>query len=205
MTTLGRLAVLCCIVPVSFVMPQKRSATIEGFVVDAFGTPLVGAPLEVRSADGSLMGAATTDGEGRFILRAIPAGRMELSARFRGFEERRLQVELAADDKIHLCVGLQAGRLSDIPPALLLGAVRRQDGRVVPGALISVRPEFTGRDSVKTETDRTGRYQLTLASYGQYRLTASARGFLDTSVTFVLPPAASELKRTVDVLLSPSN
>jgi hypothetical protein len=185
-------------------MPQKRLASIEGFVVDAFGTPLVAAPLEVHSADGSLIRAATTDGEGRYVLREIPAGRMELSTRFRGFEERRLQVDVVAGDKIQIWVGLQVGRLSDIPPVELFGAVRRQDGRVIPGVVISVRPDFTGREGVKTESDRTGRYRVTLVSYGQYRLTASARGFLDTSVTFVLPPAASELKRTLDVvLLSP--
>jgi hypothetical protein len=187
-------------------MPQKHQATFEGFVVDAFGTPLVGARLEMHSADGSLIGGATTDGEGRYLLREVPAARMELITRFRGFEERRLQVDVMAGDKIQLWVGLQVGRLSDIAPVELFGAVRRQDGRAIPGAAISVRPDFTGRDGVKTESDRTGRYRAALTSYGQYTLTASARGFLDASVTFVLPPAESELKRGLDVvLLSPRN
>jgi hypothetical protein len=205
MVRFGRLAALCCTISLYVAAPQQRAASIEGVVIDTLGAPIAGANLQLRSADGLLIRTATADGEGRFALPKVPAGRVELTASFLGFRVRKLQVDLTGGEQIRLWVGLQVGHLVDLPIKQLSGIVRRQDGHPIPNAVASIRPDFTVQDVISAISDKTGRYMLELTDSGQYTLTVSASGFLSVSVTVAVPGSVSRTKRSLDFVLLPSS
>ncbi|HEX4960486.1 MAG TPA: carboxypeptidase regulatory-like domain-containing protein [Thermoanaerobaculia bacterium] len=73
-------------------------STAVGQVVDEAGTALPGVSVVLTSA-GNQRFPATTDGEGRFEIRALEPGRFMLRARLAGFSPVRRAVEVAADPR----------------------------------------------------------------------------------------------------------
>lgn len=95
---LARLLSVLLGVMVNSVSAQLTTQTVRGSVVDAdtrMGLP--GATVIVLGSDPIL--GATTDADGRFIIRAVPTGRFDLQVRMLGFDEQRLASMLLTSAK----------------------------------------------------------------------------------------------------------
>ena len=84
----GVLALL--IVPVPPAGAQTM-AVLQGRVVDASGAGLPGASIAVRDPGTGLTSVATSDGQGRYYLPAIPAGSYQVSVEAAGFQTMRIE------------------------------------------------------------------------------------------------------------------
>lgn len=114
----------------------QSASTVEGRVVDSeSGRPVVDARVTV---DGSTA-TATTDGDGRFVLSAVPAGRQTLVVSRDGFETVRAEVTVAASGATSVDVRLPFAL--NVTESIVVG------GRVV-GAL--------GLESAPTSASRLG-------------------------------------------------
>jgi hypothetical protein len=94
---------------------------LSGIVVDADGEPLRGA---VVSALGAASGYALSDGDGRFVLRNLPAGRYVLRAHLHGYAPARSRVVHVSSASGTLSITLQRRAASpDDPPQVLAAGV----------------------------------------------------------------------------------
>jgi hypothetical protein len=69
-------------------MPQAQTATVEGIVVKlGTGEPVVRAQVVLSGANGGATGSlkTATDGNGKFVVRNVPAGRYRISAAHDGY------------------------------------------------------------------------------------------------------------------------
>ncbi|MCC5906107.1 MAG: TonB-dependent receptor [Balneolaceae bacterium] len=87
---------------------ENNRASIYGIVTDAeTGDPLTGATVVVR---GTNIGTST-DIEGRFRLRRVPAGTQKLTINYIGYEAFEEEIVLEGDVQLRKDVALQIGRL----------------------------------------------------------------------------------------------
>ena len=66
-------------------------AALQGRVVDQSGAALPGASITVRDPATGFSSAATSDGEGRYHVPAIPAGIYQVTAEAPGFRPVRIE------------------------------------------------------------------------------------------------------------------
>ena len=64
---------------------EAPTGTIDGRIVDGDGEPVREARIVARAVGGGTQGAASSDSTGRYIIRALPAGRYLLQVRALGF------------------------------------------------------------------------------------------------------------------------
>ena len=78
---------------------EAPDGVLQGTVlVRETGEPLPGANVAVRhTADSTLLGGATADSAGRFVIREVPAGRHRVTASFIGFAPQSRQVNVTTD------------------------------------------------------------------------------------------------------------
>jgi hypothetical protein len=100
--------------------------SIEGTVLDERGKPLAGAMV---SALGSTSALAVTDGQGLFVLRALPPGAYLVRAHMRGFSpSRRQYVEVWPSGEARFSATLlRVGKVADAPRVLAAGLVPGSD------------------------------------------------------------------------------
>ena len=141
--------------------------SIDGIVVDAFGAPVPGAAVVVRSPaaraarlrpDGTLLGPSTpleasADARGRFAFADLALGELELVARADGQPgcvglARLTAAQPRADVELRLPV---AGRLR--------GTVRFPDGAPAVGAVV-IATSAAGHELVDREVDERGEFAL---------------------------------------------
>ncbi|MFL5347186.1 MAG: carboxypeptidase regulatory-like domain-containing protein [Hyalangium sp.] len=147
----------------------QEAAVIEGFVVDAQGTPASGAEVQVS---GHVPQVATTGQGGGFSVEVEP-GQYTVSAR-RGDEAGSLDrpVSVAAGKTVRdVRVKLGQG-------AVLEGrVVARSTGAAVSGASVDVSPYGNNGDSGRAVTDGSGHFSVGGLAPGSYDLVVSAPGF----------------------------
>ncbi len=97
------LALLVCILPTKLF---GQAGTVRGIVVDSGGAPIQGASVSV---DGTGL-VATTQAEGRYELRGVPAGTITLRVRRIGFTPLAVKVTVTATDVVE-----QSFRLTPTP------------------------------------------------------------------------------------------
>lgn len=169
--------------------------------VDAPSTWFPNVLVEIRSADGAVLGRDVPDSEGRFDL-AVPvaAGRVDLKASY----GRHLVVR-------HGPVTLESRGFIVLPPLsfpashVVEGEVRHADGRPVVGASVAVLG--TGEDArtirgvwrrqpgavvlVDVSTDSRGRFTIEGVPPGDHRLFAMARGAVPVVSEISVPSGAA--------------
>ena len=69
----------------------QTMAVLQGRVVDASGAGIPGASIALRDPGTGLTSAATSDGQGRYYLPAIPAGSYQVSVEAAGFRTMRIE------------------------------------------------------------------------------------------------------------------
>lgn len=104
----------------------SAQSDISGTVVDSTGTTLTGANVVVlRASDSLLMGFATTDGKGDFLLEDIAVGEHQLHLSFLGYERAPQSVIVSESDQY-----LGLGEMIMYPAGYLLSGVEVTAGRI---------------------------------------------------------------------------
>jgi hypothetical protein len=172
--------------------PVVGTATIRGRVI-ALDT---GAPIrraQVRAQGVGPPRLASTDGNGSFELRDMPAGRWTLTASKAGFVSRRLGQTHPFESvpPLEISDGQRLDRADFILPrgSAITGRVYDEFGDPVAGARVQVMryQMIRGRRQLSStgvvdQTDDTGSYRLYGLSPGEYYVSGSLRGaLLDTA------------------------
>ena len=92
---------------------QSTSASFSGLLEDAMGKILPETTLVLSSAQNQQTFKTTSDSNGRFTFRAIPAGDYELVADRAGFDKAQGRVTLGAGQRLNRDVVLQVGSLEE--------------------------------------------------------------------------------------------
>jgi protocatechuate 3,4-dioxygenase beta subunit len=153
---------------------------VEGFVVDSFGNPVVGARVAV--ALGPVTGRVdNTDTTGAYLLDNLPPGNYTLTASATGFTPRTLTVNLAGTTRGRLDFTLTES--SSNVNGTITGTVSQTDGIGISGVLVRVTAgPSTGHS---TTTDNDGNYSLADLPEGTYTLTFSRNGYTSRTVTSI--------------------
>ena len=171
--------------------PAIGTATIRGRVIALdTGTPIRRA--QVRAQGVGTPRLASTDGNGSFELRDMPAGRWTLTASKAGFVSRRLGQTHPFESvpPLEVSDGQRVDRADFVLPrgSAITGRVYDEFGDPVAGARVQVMryQMLRGRrqlspTGVVDQTDDTGSYRLYGLSPGEYYVSGSLRGgLLDT-------------------------
>ncbi|MHC4820099.1 MAG: carboxypeptidase regulatory-like domain-containing protein [Planctomycetota bacterium] len=165
---------------------------LAGEVVDASGVPLADALVQVApegrrnslNLGRSDSPPARTDAEGRFVMRAIPEGRMAVRAEREGFVPSTEVTEVVAGQRAQVRVTLKrdapiSGRVVDESGAAVSSAwVRAQSGEKVMGS--------GGGHSGRTNTVADGTFTIEgLPANATFDVTAGANGFVNAPAVSV--------------------
>jgi len=180
----------------------KSSASLSGHVTDFFGQPLPEATVELFTDSVKPKFTAVTDQHGSYRFTGLSAGEYNLVMSLRGFRKEASRVNLLGSESKLLNVGLEAGRLTDVPLMEVTGVVR-QGGKPLSNATVILTNAFNQRESSTARTDKMGRYKIRVNNPGQYLVQASKPG-LTVNVTPVVVTAWAQLQRqVVNLSLSP--
>ncbi|MDX1741159.1 MAG: TonB-dependent receptor, partial [Rhodothermales bacterium] len=118
---------------------DAQTATLRGFVVDdEGGESLFGVNIILRSADGSVRGAAT-DTEGFYIVTRIPPGTYAFSASFIGFTTETDTIRFSGDETVTRNVRLEVSQAE--MEEVVIEADRVRQPAAVTAGLQSVSPQ----------------------------------------------------------------
>jgi hypothetical protein len=92
---------------------KAYQAQLSGTVVDTSGAAIVGATVQIRSANGTAQRTIQSDRDGSFILSGLPAGNYRLAVSNPGFEIKEIPVTIgAAGTSTPLRISLTVGSVS---------------------------------------------------------------------------------------------
>ena len=101
--------VLVCIPVVS----AQVSASLSGQVEDQSGASVAGASVTARNVDTGAARDAITDGEGRYLVAALPVGEYQIRVKKQGFEkEVRRGIHLVIGEEARVNLTLQLGEIT---------------------------------------------------------------------------------------------
>jgi hypothetical protein len=173
--------------------PPKGTAVIKGVVTAAgTGAPIRRAQVSARSMEGRGGGVTSTDGEGRYEIKDLPAGRFTISAMKSGFVQTAFGQRRPTDPgtPIDLADGQTADKVNFILSrgSVITGRIVDDGGDPVAGAQVSaMRYAFTGGtrrlvpaggDGNMRATDDQGTFRLYGLPPGEYYITANYRNFM---------------------------
>ena len=170
--------------------PPKGSAVIRGTVTaSGTGSPIRRAQVTARSMEGRGGGVTSTDGEGRFEIKDLPAGRFTISAMKGGFVQSVFGQRRPTDPgtPIDLADGQIAEKVNFILSrgSVITGRIVDDGGEPVSGAMVAaMRYAFmaggrrlvnAGGEGSSRTTDDQGTFRLYGLPPGEYYISASAR------------------------------
>jgi protocatechuate 3,4-dioxygenase beta subunit len=187
--------------PLSIVLAP--AARLGGHVLDEAGDAVPGASVVVKrdgewvgdqrfASRAGVLGAATTDAEGRFALRDLEPGRVLLSAVATGFlRSERRDLELPPEGSLDdLEVTLQRG-------AVISGMVSTSAGTAVAGARVSAvaapSKDGAGAGALEAVTDGDGGYRLEGVGEGRHTVRAERAGLLPALREIAVEPGSNHL------------
>jgi hypothetical protein len=161
----------------------RADLPVAGQVTNENGAP-VPAHLTGSAKEGSATASATADAEGRYEMRGLPAGEVELRAQARGYvpETRTADTRLGGRVDVVLKRGLA-----------LRGEVVGGDGAPVANAGVFARGPNRGGSGYDT-TDERGRFTLEGLQAGRYTVSARARDGRHAQQEDVDPAQATALR-----------
>jgi hypothetical protein len=102
-----------------FVMPstvaagQPAPGVARGQVTDSSGGVLPGVTVAATAADGRILKTAVTDGSGRYLIPALPAGAIVLTFQLEGFASAAVELEVLAGAESRVVQRLELAALSE--------------------------------------------------------------------------------------------
>lgn len=93
---------------------QPPAGELRGTVNDTFGQPLAGVALRLQSGQGSVVGRAQSQQDGRFVFTGITPGTYAVIAGKEGFESGTAIVTLAAETGAQTTMTLAAGKAGEL-------------------------------------------------------------------------------------------
>lgn len=124
---LARIAVLCVLLPLAALrLPgQNLSGKFTGTIFDASGAAVPNATIIMASHKANPVGMTTSDTEGSFVFKALPAGEYEMKVLKPGFAVYRApQVALEPGRDLAMTVKLEIGSLTDNVDVQAKGATK---------------------------------------------------------------------------------
>ena len=164
----------------------QQGATVVGTVVDAVGTALAGAQVDIRLEDfdsASFIPHVVSDGQGRFTFENIPPGQHTISVSHRNHSSPlKVPLSIEADtapDPLTLRFAA-TGRVS--------GTVT-QGGRPAVGMQVTLASEGHGQIGGQTLTDDRGRFEMNAVAEGSYEAFAvDVAKMMAQGISFGAPP-----------------
>jgi hypothetical protein len=147
-----------------------RPITLGGTVRNQGRQPVFNAIVRLRPVGlGSAAGRqTTTDSEGRYSFSPLDAGRYRLQVEAAGFNAEEKTIDLTSGESVVTDMDIEPR-----PSITLSGTVRDQNGRPVPGALVSL-VEPGSAPGQRRETDADGRFSFPGLEMRQYELRVEA-------------------------------
>ncbi|BCJ32605.1 MFS transporter [Actinocatenispora thailandica] len=161
--------------PVQLDLTLAGSAGLVGAVKQTGDRPIPGAAVILADADGNVVGSQSTDTGGSYEFVELVAGSYTLAVSAPSYQPVALLVTVPDVGRVRQDIELAGG-------AQLRGVARSSDGRLVPGARVSLRrPD--GTEIAATITDDAGRYAFTEVPEGDYTVVASGYAPVRSSLT----------------------
>lgn len=152
----------------------ERATTVRGRVLDSAGSPVAGAEIRLAPEGGGgirmegLSSEASSDAEGRFVLRGVPPGRVGLEAWAEGFQRWwRNGVEVPDEE------GLEDFEIVLEEGFEVYGTVFDAEGQPSPRTPVIAHRPSSPRPMASTSTDGEGSYRLRGLGPGPYQVMAS--------------------------------
>ncbi|MGW5731453.1 MULTISPECIES: MFS transporter [Streptomyces] len=150
---------------------------LSGSVTGADGLPVAAAMVIVTDVRGDVLGTGPTGGDGEFTFAELPAGEYTVAVKAEGHRPAAVPVTVSHGEPGRVEIALAAG-------ALLQGAVRSADLRLVPDARVTL-VDAAGNIAATATTGSDGAYAFTDLDAGEYSVIASG-----------YPPVATALRVT---------
>lgn len=173
------------------------NSTIQGFTVDNFGDPIVGARVQITA--GPLSNRFDlSDNTGFYQITGLPAGTYTLRATASGHDNDVQVATVAQDATARVDFRLTAN------PALQVGAIAGRVTNTSGTGLANVVVQVTAGPTTGTSvaTDDEGDYSLGNLDPGTYAVTFSRSGFTTRTITSI--DVAARRTTTLDVELTAS-
>ncbi|CAM3515804.1 carboxypeptidase regulatory-like domain-containing protein [Paenibacillus lupini] len=147
---------------------------ISGSVVDTAGNPITTAVVKVLNSNESIRGIGPTQGDGTYVIDAIPVGPKTVIASAPNFSN---QVKGTFVDPGETVTGVNFVLTPD--PGTISGQITDQStGLVIPGASVEIRlNEATGLSIASATTTPFGNYQISGLLPGTYTIIAKANNY----------------------------
>jgi hypothetical protein len=149
--------------PAEVEVALQADVAVTGQVTNESGAP-VQAHLNAEAKGGGASGSATSDGEGRYELRGLPAGEMEIRAQAKGYVQETRTADTRQGARVDLVLkrglSLRGEVVSDGAPVGMVGVFANGTGR--------------GGSTTYATTDERGRFTLEGLVPGRYVVTARA-------------------------------
>jgi hypothetical protein len=182
--------------------PLAGSVTCEGYVVSAFGGPLHSARVTLQSRDGKSATSIITKSDGYFKLGELKDGDYEITITLLGFADFKKQLYLSGVSEDLGALGLQVGGTTDLPRFPVAGTVLDPSEKPMPGALVTVRRPFVASATYQSRTNAHGKYEIEVATPGQYLVYVTKEGFTMAVVPLVLPAGLDRPRSEVNFKLT---
>jgi protocatechuate 3,4-dioxygenase beta subunit len=146
-------------------------AIVRGFVIDRYGSPVSGALVVIKGANRF----ATTNGEGYYVIKPVPAGTFEMKASRLGYDDvRKADVKVTAGyiTNVNFILGIDS-LIQDRTKGLVEGHVVDTTGYPLKRVRVRVL-----RNEESAETDENGAFSVGPLEPGFYSVRAECAGYL---------------------------
>lgn len=184
---------------------KEASSKLDGTVVDDRGNPVANATILVVREAFAVPVATRTANDGRFVLKNLPAGQVDIVAVADNFAELQTTATAPASDMML--------RLDPAGAEVSGRVLSLEDGTPIPNARVTLRMNSIQRflaDEARTDlTDQTGAFLIERLAPGNYRILAEAGPLRPVSPGNGIPLSVSiaehETTRIADILLYPGH
>lgn len=172
--------------PVEVEVALRPDAPVTGQVTNESGAP-VQAQLSAHAKDGSASGSTGSDGEGRYELRGLPAGEIEMRVQARGYAPETRTADTRQGGRVDVVLkrglALRGEVIADGAPAARAGVFATGSGRA---------------SSSYATTDERGRFTIEGLENGRYTVSARTPDGRSAQVEDVDPTQAAPVRIVIE-------
>jgi len=179
---------------------QLESAAIRGTVSDSSGAPIKEVVVTARTSDSKFSVTTTTDESGAYAFSNLPLGTYSVLARIPGLQVIHSGLQVSKFETVRFNFSLNPANT-----VALSGFVADPTGAKIPGVPVTATNADT-HEILSMRTEHDGSYKFPNLQAGEYRLSASLRGFRTlTEASMQLGPGATMLNFRLTLDCPPSS